>query len=78
MIAEIKRLKTASAMVAAGALVSPGTVIPPHTLAVGSPARPKRPLRDAERALLTYSAAHYVDIAAQYLSQGQGIVEATR
>jgi len=65
----------AGAMVAAGALVTPGTVIPPGMVAMGSPARPVRPLRDNERAFLTYSASHYVDIAATYLAQGDGRVE---
>jgi len=64
------------AMVAAGALVTPGTVIPPGMVAMGSPARPVRPLRDVEREFLTYSARHYVDIAATYLATGQGRVEA--
>ena len=67
----------AGAMVAAGALVTPGTVIPPGMVAMGSPARPVRPLRDQERQFLTYSAGHYVDIAATYLAAGEGVVEAT-
>lgn len=67
----------AGAIVAAGALVSPGTVIPPGMVAMGSPARAVRPLRDNERAFLTYSAGHYVDIAKVYLARGDGRVEAT-
>jgi gamma-carbonic anhydrase len=67
----------AGAMVAAGALVTPGTVIPPGMVAMGSPARAVRPLRDTEREFLTYSARHYVDIAATYLSTGEGRAEAT-
>lgn len=67
----------AGAMVAAGALVTPGTVIPPGMVAMGSPARPVRPLRDVEREFLTYSASHYVDIAATYLAAGQGRVESS-
>jgi len=65
----------AGSMVAAGALVSPGTVIPPGMVAMGSPARAVRPLRDNERAFLTYSAGHYVDIAKVYLARGDGRVE---
>ena len=67
----------AGAMVAAGSLVTPGTVIPPGMVAMGSPARALRPLRDVEREFLTYSARHYVDIAAAYLADGQGRVEAS-
>ncbi|MDP6944469.1 MAG: gamma carbonic anhydrase family protein [Myxococcota bacterium] len=66
----------AGAMVAAGALVAPGTVIPPGMVAMGSPARAMRPLRDHEREFLTYSAGHYVDIAQTYLASGEGRVEA--
>ncbi len=58
------------AMVGAGALVTPGTVIPPRTLAVGSPARVKRPLTDDEVASLRRSAAHYVTLAARYVAGG--------
>lgn len=37
-----------NAMVAAGAVVPPGTVVPDGMLAIGSPARVKRPLTSAE------------------------------
>ncbi|TNF28559.1 MAG: gamma carbonic anhydrase family protein [Deltaproteobacteria bacterium] len=60
------------AMVGAGALVTPGTVIPPRTLALGSPARPVRDLRDDELAYLPISARHYVGLAATYLAAGHG------
>jgi len=39
----------AGAMVGAGSLVTPGTKIPPGMLALGSPARVKRPLTDEEK-----------------------------
>lgn len=39
----------AGAQVAAGAVVSPGTVIPAGHMAMGIPARVKRPLSDGER-----------------------------
>jgi len=39
-------------IVGAGALVTPGTQIPAGWLAVGSPARPTRPLREEELAWL--------------------------
>ena len=59
-------------IVAAGAVVTPGTVVEPRTLVVGSPARPRRALREDELADLRKSASHYVDIAAVYLSEGHG------
>lgn len=58
------------AMVAAGALVPPGAVVPPGTLAVGSPARPKRALTAQERAHLSRSAESYAAYAAQYRMEG--------
>ena len=54
-------------IVGAGALVTPGTVIPPGSLAIGAPARVKRPIDDAERAWIESSAAHYVELARRYL-----------
>jgi len=56
----------AESMVGAGALLTPGTIIPPGMLALGSPAKPVRPLSDAERSMMRVSAAHYFDIAAVY------------
>ncbi len=64
-------------IVAAGAIVTPGTVVPPRTLVVGSPARPRRPLRDEELEQLRLSASHYVHIASTYLAQGHGRVESS-
>ncbi|RMH44597.1 MAG: gamma carbonic anhydrase family protein [Deltaproteobacteria bacterium] len=58
----------AGSIVGAGALVTPGTEIPPGHLAVGAPARVKRPLTDAERAWIETSADHYVALAAEYLA----------
>ena len=60
------------AMVGAGALVPPGAVIPPGTLALGSPARPKRPLTPEELAFLPRSAERYVGYAATYAGEGWG------
>ncbi len=54
-------------IVGAGALVTPGTIIEPGQLVIGSPARVKRPLTDAELTWLKMSAQHYVDLAAEYL-----------
>jgi gamma-carbonic anhydrase len=54
------------AMVGAGALVPEGMVIPDGHLAVGVPAKVKRPLSEAEIATLKASAEHYVEYARVY------------
>lgn len=54
-------------IIGAGALVTPGTKIPAGYLAVGSPARPSRPLREEELSWLEASAQHYVDLLARYV-----------
>ena len=56
----------AESIIGAGSLVTAGTRIPPRMLALGSPAKVIRPLRDAELASLRESAAHYVGYAALY------------
>lgn len=53
-------------IVGAGALVTPGTKIPAGHLAVGAPARVKRPLSEEELSWLDTSAQHYVALIAQY------------
>jgi carbonic anhydrase/acetyltransferase-like protein (isoleucine patch superfamily) len=53
-------------IIGAGALVTPGTKIPAGYLAVGSPARATRPLREEELAWLTESARHYVRLLEKY------------
>jgi carbonic anhydrase/acetyltransferase-like protein (isoleucine patch superfamily) len=58
------------AMVGAGALVPPRMIVPPRTLAVGSPAKVKRELTDAEVAHLRQSAENYVRYARQYVAEG--------
>jgi carbonic anhydrase/acetyltransferase-like protein (isoleucine patch superfamily) len=58
----------ADCIVGAGALVTPATVIPAGQLVLGSPARVKRSLTDAERAWIESSAAHYVELAGRYLA----------
>jgi carbonic anhydrase/acetyltransferase-like protein (isoleucine patch superfamily) len=55
------------ALVGAGALVPEGMHVPPRTLAVGVPARVKRPLTDEELARLDRSWRHYVDYKEIYL-----------
>ncbi|HEY8210806.1 MAG TPA: gamma carbonic anhydrase family protein, partial [Myxococcaceae bacterium] len=54
-------------VIAAGALLTPGTRVPTGMLAVGSPAKPKRPLTPDERAWLSQSAANYVEYALAYM-----------
>lgn len=57
-------------MIGAGALVTPGTRIPSGHLAVGSPARVKRPLEPGELEHLKRSAANYVMLSAHYRKLG--------
>jgi gamma-carbonic anhydrase len=59
-------------IIGAGSLVTEGTVIPPGTLALGAPAKPRRDITDAERALLEALAGRYVQLAARYLAQSAG------
>lgn len=56
-------------IVGAGALLTPGTKVPPGHLVVGSPARVKRPLSDAELEWLAASAAHYVELGRIYTEE---------
>ena len=53
-------------LIGAGSLVSSGMRIPRGSLALGSPARVIRPLRDGELAMLRNSAAHYVGVAREH------------
>lgn len=57
-------------MVGAGALVPEGMVIPDGHLAVGVPARVKRPLTAEELASLEFAAAHYVEYSREYRDRG--------
>jgi len=50
-------------IVAAGSVVTPGTRIPPRVLALGAPARVKRPLSDQELEHIRWNAADYVKLA---------------
>ena len=59
------------AMVAAGALVTPGTRVEPGTLYGGVPARLMRPLTAEEQKHIAWSASHYCDLAATYMT-GEG------
>ncbi len=59
------------ALVGAGALVPEGMHVPPRTLAVGVPARVKRPLTDEELARLDLSWRHYVENKEKYLTSSE-------
>ena len=56
-------------IIGAGALVTEGMKIPPGSLAMGVPAKVKRPLTDEETAFLSQSAQNYVDLAEIYLKE---------
>lgn len=55
-------------IIGAGALVTEHTRIPPGSMAIGSPARVTRPLREAELAWLKESAQNYVRYARDYMT----------
>lgn len=59
-------------IIGAGALLTPGTKIPSGHLALGSPAKAKRPITEEERAFLTKSAAHYVALANRHRQAREG------
>jgi len=54
------------AMVAAGALVTPGKVVKKGEVWGGNPAKPMRPLTEAELAFFPVSVKHYVNLAKDY------------
>lgn len=54
-------------MLGAGALVPPGKTLASGYLYVGAPAKQARPLTDAEKEFLEYSAEHYVSLKNSYL-----------
>lgn len=62
----------AEAMIAAGSLVPQGKVIPPRMLAMGSPAKVVRPLREEELAAQRRSAEDYLHIATTQLLAAEG------
>jgi len=55
-------------IIGAGSLITEGTVIPSRSLALGSPARIKRPLSEKELAWIKESASNYVRYARQYMT----------
>jgi len=54
-------------IIGAGAVVTPSSKIPAGTLALGTPARPKRELNAEELAWIESSADHYVELSRKYL-----------
>ncbi len=57
-------------IVAAGALVVEGMQVPPRSLVMGSPAKVKRPLTDAEVAEIQMYADRYVQYRLDYMGAG--------
>jgi carbonic anhydrase/acetyltransferase-like protein (isoleucine patch superfamily) len=57
-------------IIAAGALVAPGTHVPRRTLMMGSPAKPKRTLTDADLELIHRPTNNYVKLKDQYREDG--------
>jgi carbonic anhydrase/acetyltransferase-like protein (isoleucine patch superfamily) len=53
-------------IIAAGALVAPGTRVPRRTLMMGSPARPKRSLTEADLELIHRPANNYAKLKDEY------------
>lgn len=62
----------AEAWLAAGALLAPGVAIAPRTLAIGTPAKAARLLRDEELAEQRERTLEYVRTAAQHRASGEG------
>jgi carbonic anhydrase/acetyltransferase-like protein (isoleucine patch superfamily) len=59
----------AGSIVAVGAVVLEGTVIPPNSVAMGVPAKVKRPTDEGDRQRIAHAADHYVDAARRYAAQ---------
>jgi carbonic anhydrase/acetyltransferase-like protein (isoleucine patch superfamily) len=56
-------------IIAAGAVVPEHTVVPPRTLWAGVPAKMRRELTDADRALILQYAQNYLDCTEIYLAE---------
>ncbi|MCC6679650.1 MAG: gamma carbonic anhydrase family protein [Phycisphaeraceae bacterium] len=56
------------AVIAAGAVVAPGSEIPEGMVAMGVPAKVKRPVSEEERAFTQHNSDHYVDMARRQAS----------
>jgi carbonic anhydrase/acetyltransferase-like protein (isoleucine patch superfamily) len=53
-------------LVAAGSLVAPGTRIPPRSFVMGTPARVRRPVDEADLDLIRRSARNYIELKNGY------------
>ena len=60
------------AQVGAGAVVAPGKRVPAGSLVLGVPARPVRPLTEAEREAIRDNARRYIRLKDEYLEALQG------
>jgi len=56
-------------LVAAGSLLTPGTIVPPRSLVMGSPAKVKRPLDEAEVLDLDHYWRNYVEYTEVYKNE---------
>jgi carbonic anhydrase/acetyltransferase-like protein (isoleucine patch superfamily) len=61
-------------IIAAGAVLPEHTVVPPRTLWAGVPAKLRRELGDADRALIREYAQNYLDYAEIYLAETRQVV----
>lgn len=55
-------------IIGAGSVVTPNSVIPPRTLALGTPARPVRPLDEKDLAMIRQTIKNYQDLKRVYQS----------
>lgn len=63
----------AGSIIAAGSLVSENTVVPPRSLFMGSPARFRRHLTEADLEVIRRYAAHYVAYKDSYLAAARAV-----
>jgi carbonic anhydrase/acetyltransferase-like protein (isoleucine patch superfamily) len=54
----------AGSLIGAGALLTEGTAIPPNSLVIGSPGEVRRPVDEAEQAMIAHGARVYMELAA--------------
>jgi len=59
----------AGSVVSAGAVVTPRTIVPPGSLVAGVPAKVVRVVSEQQAELGASTAAHYVELARQYLAE---------
>ena len=59
-------------LVAAGSLVAPGTKIPPRSFVIGTPAKVRRAVDEADLDLIRRSARNYIALKNEYRTTGDG------